>query len=208
MWLYGPYQPGSISTGSVPDWYMGFLDGALRIMPAWELPVAGHPLALGVLVPGLLVPGAFFTLLAAYPLPPARHPGSWTERSAAAAAQDRAGSMIEIRALQALALTSGGEETAGMGVLATALSLACPQGYVRDPRPPARPDPLTRFTGTQATSSQSNPNKAAEPSPARNARVTSRTTSGQTSRVGAVGRAAHWCPAGRLLGRRGQRPTG
>jgi hypothetical protein len=47
---------------------MGFLDGALRIMPAWELSVAGHPLVLSVLVPALLVPGAFFTLLAAYPL--------------------------------------------------------------------------------------------------------------------------------------------
>ena len=68
VWLFGPYQPDSISAGSVPDWYMGFLDGALRIMPAWELSVAGHPLALSVLIPALLVPGAFFTLLAAYPL--------------------------------------------------------------------------------------------------------------------------------------------
>ena len=68
VWLYGPYQPGSISAGSVPDWYMGFLDGPLRIMPAWQVEVAGHPLVLSVLVPGLLVPGAFFTLLAAYPL--------------------------------------------------------------------------------------------------------------------------------------------
>jgi ubiquinol-cytochrome c reductase cytochrome b subunit len=47
---------------------MGFLDGALRIMPGWEFRVFGHPLTLAVLVPGLLVPGAFFTLLAAYPL--------------------------------------------------------------------------------------------------------------------------------------------
>jgi ubiquinol-cytochrome c reductase cytochrome b subunit len=68
VWLYGPYQPGSISAGAAPDWYMGFLDGALRIMPAWEVDVAGHPLVLAVLVPALLVPGAFFTLLAAYPL--------------------------------------------------------------------------------------------------------------------------------------------
>jgi ubiquinol-cytochrome c reductase cytochrome b subunit len=68
VWLVGPYQPGGVSAGAVPDWYMGFLDGALRLMPAWELSIAGHPLALGVLVPGLLVPGAFFTLLAACPL--------------------------------------------------------------------------------------------------------------------------------------------
>jgi ubiquinol-cytochrome c reductase cytochrome b subunit len=68
VWLIGPYQPGSISSGSTPDWYMGFLDGALRIMPAWELSVAGHPLSLGVVIPGLVVPALFFTGLALYPI--------------------------------------------------------------------------------------------------------------------------------------------
>ena len=68
VWLVGPFQPGSISAGSAPDWYMAFLDGALRIMPAWELPAAGHPLALGVLIPGLAVPALFFTALAVYPV--------------------------------------------------------------------------------------------------------------------------------------------
>jgi ubiquinol-cytochrome c reductase cytochrome b subunit len=68
VWLIGPYQPGGISSGAAPDWYMGFLDGALRIMPAWEVPMAGHPLSLGVLIPGLLVLTLFFTGLAAYPL--------------------------------------------------------------------------------------------------------------------------------------------
>ena len=47
---------------------MGFLDGPLRLMPAWELPVGGHPLDLGVLIPGLVVPALFFTRLALYPL--------------------------------------------------------------------------------------------------------------------------------------------
>ena len=47
---------------------MGFLDGPLRLMPAWELSVAGHPLDLGVLIPGLVVPALFFTRLALYPL--------------------------------------------------------------------------------------------------------------------------------------------
>jgi ubiquinol-cytochrome c reductase cytochrome b subunit len=68
IWLIGPYQPGATTAGAVPDWYMGFLDGALRIMPGWELEVAGHPLTLSVLVPALILPGAFFTVLAAYPL--------------------------------------------------------------------------------------------------------------------------------------------
>ena len=54
VWLIGPYQPGSISSGAAPDWYMGFLDGALRLMPAWEVSLAGHPLALSVLIPPIV----------------------------------------------------------------------------------------------------------------------------------------------------------
>jgi ubiquinol-cytochrome c reductase cytochrome b subunit len=68
VWLFGPYQPGSISAGTVPDWYMGFLDGALRIMPGWEVSLGGHVLALDVLIPGVIVPGLFFTLVAGYPV--------------------------------------------------------------------------------------------------------------------------------------------
>ena len=50
---------------------------------------------------------------------------------AAAAAQDRVGSVIEIEALRALALAAAGEEDAAVGALAGALILGCPQGYVR-----------------------------------------------------------------------------
>ena len=50
---------------------------------------------------------------------------------AAAAAQDRAGSLIETGALRALALAAAGDEAAAVTALAEALTLACPQGYVR-----------------------------------------------------------------------------
>jgi ATP/maltotriose-dependent transcriptional regulator MalT len=50
---------------------------------------------------------------------------------AAARAQGRLGSLIEIQALRALALAGGGDEAAAVAVLAEALTLACPQGYVR-----------------------------------------------------------------------------
>ena len=50
---------------------------------------------------------------------------------AAAAAQDRVGSLIEIGALRALALAASGEEAGAVAALAEALTLACPQGYVR-----------------------------------------------------------------------------
>ena len=58
---------------------------------------------------------------------------------APAVAQDRTGSLIEIGALRALALAASGEEAVAVTVLAEALLLACPQGYVRvfaDESPP------------------------------------------------------------------------
>ncbi|GAB3958582.1 ubiquinol-cytochrome c reductase cytochrome b subunit [Actinoallomurus acanthiterrae] len=67
IWLFGPYEPGSISAGSQPDWYMGFLEGSLRIMPAWEINAFGHTLPMNVIVPALVVPGVLFTGLAIYP---------------------------------------------------------------------------------------------------------------------------------------------
>ena len=50
---------------------------------------------------------------------------------AAAAAQDRTGSLIETSALRALALAASGDEAGAVTALAGALLLACPQGYVR-----------------------------------------------------------------------------
>jgi LuxR family maltose regulon positive regulatory protein len=48
-----------------------------------------------------------------------------------AAAQGRMGSRIEVRVLQALALAAGGEEAGALDALAEALTLGCPEGYVR-----------------------------------------------------------------------------
>ncbi len=50
---------------------------------------------------------------------------------AAAAAQDRTGSLIEAGALRALALAALGEDVAAVAALSGTLILACPQGYVR-----------------------------------------------------------------------------
>jgi ubiquinol-cytochrome c reductase cytochrome b subunit len=91
IWLYGPYEPGSITSGAVPGWYMGFLDGALRIMPDWEPLVFGHPLSLAVLVPALVVPGGFFTLLAAYPMIERRVTGDRDPHDLLDRPRDRAG---------------------------------------------------------------------------------------------------------------------
>jgi LuxR family maltose regulon positive regulatory protein len=50
---------------------------------------------------------------------------------AAAAAQDRTGSIIEIQALQSLASAASGDEATAVATLAEALTLACPDSYIR-----------------------------------------------------------------------------
>jgi ubiquinol-cytochrome c reductase cytochrome b subunit len=67
IWLYGPYTPLAISSASQPDFYMGILEGSLRMMPAWEINFLGHTLSLSVLIPGLLILGLFFTGAALWP---------------------------------------------------------------------------------------------------------------------------------------------
>ncbi|MFF4776576.1 cytochrome bc complex cytochrome b subunit [Microtetraspora fusca] len=67
IWLFGPYNPADISAGSQPDWYMGILDGSLRIMPAWEINVLGYTIPLSVVIPALVPLGIIMTGLALYP---------------------------------------------------------------------------------------------------------------------------------------------
>ncbi|MEV5071999.1 cytochrome bc complex cytochrome b subunit [Microbacterium sp. LMI12-1-1.1] len=67
IWLYGPADPGNAGAGSQPDWYTGFLDGALRLVPpGWEFVWLGRTWTMAVLAP-LAVVGAFFAAVAAYP---------------------------------------------------------------------------------------------------------------------------------------------
>lgn len=68
IWLFGPSDPGNASAGSQPDWYTGFLDGALRLVPpGWEIEIGGYTLTLAVLAP-LAVVGAFMAAMLLYPL--------------------------------------------------------------------------------------------------------------------------------------------
>jgi ubiquinol-cytochrome c reductase cytochrome b subunit len=66
IWAYGPYRPDQVSTDAQPDWYMGFSEGLIRIMPGWEIRAWGHTLELGVFIP-LMVFGGVMMVIAAYP---------------------------------------------------------------------------------------------------------------------------------------------
>ncbi|MFJ8583384.1 cytochrome bc complex cytochrome b subunit [Streptomyces sp. NPDC093595] len=66
IWALGPYRPDQVSTGAQPDWYMGFAEGLVRVMPGWEINLWGHTLVLGVFVP-LVVFGIMLAAIALYP---------------------------------------------------------------------------------------------------------------------------------------------
>lgn len=67
IWNYGPYDPSPVSAGTQPDWYIGFADGALRLVPPhWEFVLWDHTWSLNILVP-LVVIGIFIVLVMFYP---------------------------------------------------------------------------------------------------------------------------------------------
>ncbi|AUY52089.1 ubiquinol-cytochrome c reductase cytochrome b subunit [Streptomyces sp. CB01881] len=67
IWAYGPYRPDQVSTDAQPDWYMGFSEGLIRIMPGWEISLWGHTLNLGVFIPLMVVFPLILVSIAAYP---------------------------------------------------------------------------------------------------------------------------------------------
>ena len=66
IWLYGPYQAARSSAATQPDWYVGWLDGALRLWPHWEFRSFGHEIA-NPFFPGLLLPGIVFGIIYTWP---------------------------------------------------------------------------------------------------------------------------------------------
>ena len=66
VWLYGPYDPFAVSSGSQADWYILWVQGALRLMPSWELQLFGHTIP-NQFFPGVLFPLLVFAVLFAWP---------------------------------------------------------------------------------------------------------------------------------------------
>jgi ubiquinol-cytochrome c reductase cytochrome b subunit len=67
VWSYGPSSPSEATAGSQPDWYTGFLDGALRLIPpGWGFVWLGHTWVLSILIP-LAAVSVFLVGILAYP---------------------------------------------------------------------------------------------------------------------------------------------
>jgi ubiquinol-cytochrome c reductase cytochrome b subunit len=67
VWNYGGYDPSPVSAGTQPDWYIGWLDGALRLAPTGiEVVVGGNTWSWNILLP-MIVGIGFLVVVAAYP---------------------------------------------------------------------------------------------------------------------------------------------
>jgi ubiquinol-cytochrome c reductase cytochrome b subunit len=70
VWVYGPARAGVVTAAAQPDWFVLFLEGGLRLMPAWDISI---PLGDGYVIPslfwpGIVLPAVLFGLSVGYPL--------------------------------------------------------------------------------------------------------------------------------------------
>lgn len=67
IWNYGPYDPSPVSAGTQPDWYIGFADGALRLVPpGWEFVWLDRTWSFNIIVPVAIL-GLFIVTVLIYP---------------------------------------------------------------------------------------------------------------------------------------------
>ncbi|HEY3724107.1 MAG TPA: cytochrome bc complex cytochrome b subunit [Acidimicrobiia bacterium] len=78
VWLYGPYKPAAVSTAAQPDWYLGWVEGAIRLFPPWSLHVLGGTVS-EVFWPSIALPAVTFLALYAWPFVEAKVTGDHDE---------------------------------------------------------------------------------------------------------------------------------
>ena len=66
VWIYGPYTPFAAVPGAQPDWYLGWIEGAMRLFPPVNIR-AGNRLVPNVWFAGMLFPILVFLCAYLYP---------------------------------------------------------------------------------------------------------------------------------------------
>ncbi|TME33011.1 MAG: cytochrome bc complex cytochrome b subunit [Chloroflexi bacterium] len=66
IWSYGPFDATTVSSPAQPDWYVGWLDGALRLFPPIEITALGVTIP-SPFIPGVLLPGIAFGIMTLWP---------------------------------------------------------------------------------------------------------------------------------------------
>ncbi len=68
IWMYGPYEPTMATAGSQPDWYMGFADGALRLLPGFlEFTLFGHTWSFNIFLGAIALIPILWLIMGLYP---------------------------------------------------------------------------------------------------------------------------------------------
>jgi ubiquinol-cytochrome c reductase cytochrome b subunit len=129
VWLYGPFQPAAVTTAAQPDWYVGWLEGALRVWFPWYLRI-GHYNIPEVFWPGVVLPGVTFLLLYAWPFLEARFTRDYAEHHLLDRPRDRpvrSAIGVGVLAFYGMLLVAGGQDliavTLGVSVVRLTLWL-------------------------------------------------------------------------------------
>jgi len=67
IWQWGPYEIFNATNGAQPDWYLGWLIGALRMMPHWEIHFLNRTWIPNPFFGGVFFPTLVFGILFAIP---------------------------------------------------------------------------------------------------------------------------------------------
>jgi ubiquinol-cytochrome c reductase cytochrome b subunit len=67
IWLWGPFHTYISTNGAQPDWYLGWLIGALRLLPSWDWTVGNYTLVPNAFWGGVLFPAVVFGFLYLWP---------------------------------------------------------------------------------------------------------------------------------------------
>jgi ubiquinol-cytochrome c reductase cytochrome b subunit len=113
VWKFGPYDPTKVTAGSQPDWYMGWPDGLLRIIPGWESVIFGYTISWNVMLPILIVPPMMLVLLIALPFVDAWITGDKREHHLLQRPRDaptRTAVMVALMTFYGLAWAAGGND--------------------------------------------------------------------------------------------------
>ncbi len=77
IWQWGPYHTYLSENGAQPDWYIGWLIGALRLMPNWEPTIGGHTPFPNPFWGGAAFPLLVFAVMFAWPAIERRFTGDY-----------------------------------------------------------------------------------------------------------------------------------
>jgi ubiquinol-cytochrome c reductase cytochrome b subunit len=67
IWLWGPFDPGVGTNGAQPDWYLGWLIGALRLFQGFDVVIGKYTLIPNPFWGGILFPTVVFAFLYLWP---------------------------------------------------------------------------------------------------------------------------------------------